>query len=373
LIFPLWLLQDGVLGWSLATQVFWVRRKWGWLLVGTAATIGVGLVERWFMFSAADGGDRSARSFGEIAHYSRHLDLYFRKAGDQTIGHISVYMLLLALVAVAELVRRKKIPWSAVKYSPLIPLAVTLPFLLLLMTGVGENWSQKTGLYEFAYDYLPFFSAQRVPGKMFGLNGLFIMVILVGCYKLLSTEIKQGWLRAVLYALLLVTGLRQGHLFVQANAEGRCGLVLEKVIWEVPKLFAYLRSDLGPDDIVLNIPFNENVNRMATLPQYLSLRTKARFASGYFVMPPAEMLAAEPELSLFNWGKITSRNLSLAERQGYTHVLLVREGWELEGTNGAQVEKAFESSSHLNKLFCEERFCLYKLAYSSPVPDSGPS
>ena len=360
-IFPLWLAQDGWLGFSWADKLRWLARKWGGLLVGVVATLGVGLVERWFLFSGMNGDDRSARSFGEISAYSHRLGNYLRRGDDHTIGQISWIAMLILLMVLAILVARKQISWRTVKLSPSAPLVVVLPLLLLLMAGIGNDWSQQTGLYELAYTYLPFFSAQRAPGKLFGLNALFIILVLVGASRLLSAEINKPWLRPVLIVLLLFTGIYQSYWFVQVNRRARSGLTMENISWELPDLFAYLRKGLGADAIVLNIPFNEDVNRLAYLPLYLALRTKARFASGYYVLPPVGLLAAEAELSPVNQGQIEPATMALAQHLGYTHVLVVREGWELKGSTGEQVNARLASSPLLSQILCEGRLCLYKI------------
>jgi hypothetical protein len=363
MVFLVWVVQDL---WPLprAHQALWrMIVRWKYLLAGVVAVGAWGLYYRHAILTDASGQPRFARPAWDIKLYSQPLSHFVGVDGESNIGAWLVRALPLgALVLLAVVPKRLRI-----LRSPYLAFAVAFPILLVLALGLGADWSQNSGIYEWFYTHVPFFAAQRVPIKIFTVVSTFLALLMAALYEAIAGRWRAARpepLGPRRLALGLALALMLGAIVLQpaqyaSNIRSRWpGLALTDMRWGPRHLFFYLRTHLASSDIVLTVPFDIKKGRWETYPDYLAFRSHVRFADGYFGMHPAYFEKLSPIISRFNDGAPDAGTVAEAKRLGYSYLLLNQDQWPLR-TPAFAVQASFDRADWLERIQCEGGFCLY--------------
>ena len=364
MVFLVWALQDA---WPLrAAPRAWGRMLWRWkfLLAGVVAVGAWGLFYQHMLLVDAAGATRAMRPSWDIKLYSQPLRYFVDTDGEGNLGALLVRALPVALIAIAVIARPSP---ARVLRSPYLAFALALPILLLLTVGLGPDWSQQTGIYDWFYTHVPFFSAQRVAFKMFTVCATFLALLCSAACEALLLLFRRvtadGQRRArvvsgLALSLLATAIVLQPLQYVRGIASRWPGLLLTDMRWGPQHLFFYMRTHLSGGDIVMTVPFNILKSRWETYPDFLAWRTHARFADGYFGQHPHYFERTAADVGSFNDGAPTPRGRALARQLGYTYLLLNLDQWSLP-TPATTVRARFDSADWLERITCEGEFCLY--------------
>ena len=338
--------------------------RWKFLLVGVAAVALWGLVYQRLLLIDAAGHSRALRPEWDIKLYSQPLRYFLDIDGESNVGAWFVRVLPVAAV-VLIVFRRRRI--AELLRSPYLGLVVALPILLALTVGLGPDWSQQSGVYQWFYAHVPFFSAQRVAFKLFTVDATFLAILCAAAYAALADESRQDGssgepiaraARGIARALLITAVVVQPIQYARGMARRWPGVVLTDMRWGPRTLFFYLRTHLSRNDIVLTVPFNILKSRWETYPDYLAYRAKVRFADGYFGQHPAYFDRVAGEVAAFNDGAATPHARALARELGYTYLLLNLDQWPLPWSKEL-VRGRLDAADWLERLACDGDFCLY--------------
>lgn len=351
-VFATWLAQDVA---TRKSSVWQQLLRWKGLLASLLVVLAWALTERALQMVDAHGANRLLRPIGEIRSYSHPLSFFL--AGEGAIGGFTMRALPIAALSWLILTPGR---WRSALRSPYLGFALALPLSISLLVGIGDDYSQRSGVYEWFYRHVPLFSTQRVPGKMFSVVGCFVVLLLAALYESFRwREAVDRFARAasvLIFGVLIAQPLQ--HI-VYLHREWP-GLKLSDMTWGSPGIFQFMRSHLSQHDIVLNVPFNVRKGRYETIPLYLAYQTRARMADGYFGADPPPYLVPDVQtLMTFNSGTVSTQNLRVAQLHGYSFILLDLNHWPLAGT-GAEVRAAFDQSESLERISCEDEFCLYR-------------
>jgi hypothetical protein len=323
--------------------------RWKFLVGALGAVLAWTWAVRALQMVDANQQVKLTRSLAEVQGYSQALPYFL--GGEGNIGGLVLRALPFAAV-VCWLACRPGL--RAALRSRHLGMALALPLCLLLLVGVGPHPSQQSGVYEFFYRHMPLFSTQRVPGKMFSVAALLLLVLWLALYELVAAE--RRLLRAALLVVLVAQPLQQ-LAFIHTDWPG---IKLSDMSWGSGETVTWLRSHATPDDIVLNVPFMVRRSRYETLPLYLAYRTRARMADGYYgSLPPPYLVDSVPLLETFNGGVPGPAAFAAARAHGYTLLLLDGNHWPL-GSSFAAVRAAFDVTPSLERVACDDELCLYR-------------
>lgn len=364
MVFVVWALQDA---WPLRQAPRALARlaaRWKFFLVGVAAVAAWGWFYERVLLLDAQGHPHFERPGWDIKLYSQPLRYFLALDGQSNIGALLVRGLAVAIVAIT-VARRGGI--KAVFRSPYLGVALALPIALFLTVGLGPDWSQNTGIYDWFYTHVPFFSAQRVSIKMFTIGATFIAVLCAAGYQVLVDEVAAASAASrrlaattakIGLSILMAAIVLQPCEYSHNMALSWPGLLLTDMRWGPQHLFFYLRNHLNAGDIVLTVPFNIKKSRWETFPDYLAYRGRVRFADGYFGQHPHYFEALAPDIASFNTGAPTAAARALARNVGYTYLLLNRDQWPLPTPVGV-VQSRLDGADWLQRVQCDQEFCLY--------------
>ena len=127
------------------------------------------------------------------------------------------------------------------------------------------------------------------------------------------------------------------------------------------QIFAYLRRNAKPEDIVLLVPSGAANRREDSINFYYAYRTGLRMASGYNGAPPDWFLKIVDTLTDFNSGQPGPKALQTAQVNGYSYLLLDSNQAPPAGVPAPEI--AFDAAPYLKKEMCEEKYCLYKFRF----------
>lgn len=361
IVFPIWGIQDFIHRQSFSAIPRLILR-WKFLLLGLFAALTYGLTINIMLLSSKGGGPKSARTLWEIAHYSSPLGAFLEPNSYGTVGAI-VFWLLPAVLTVAcaarlGLVRRA---WE----SPMLPIGIAFVVSMFLMVGVGNNWSQKTRIYEIFYSYLPFFNYQRVPHKI---QVLVVTLLVLMCGALLSAlrkSSRRSWprwkhgIRMATCSLIVVGIALQAYAFFRVFHVNNANLYITDLVVPHNSAINVIRGHTTSADIIMTLPVNPGMGRYATFPQYMAYRTERRFAQGYHGAAPVYFMSRLPHFESFNSGEPSRNAIKGIIDLGYTHVLM-----DLRQLGGLLEEGApekLENLGLLDKQDCIDQICLYKI------------
>ena len=169
------------------------------------------------------GGAKVEHTLDDVASFSRSLPSYFRSISFWNIGAI-IGRVLMTAILLALIVRFRRTNIRKVLKNQFLGIALALPICAFIMVGVGEHWSQRTGIYKLLFNYMPFFSYQRVPGKIFGLVAIIIVVLSAIFFESVmksakSTEFSQlhqqalRWIGVALLAAMVAQPIEYFWIF----------------------------------------------------------------------------------------------------------------------------------------------------------------
>jgi hypothetical protein len=275
---------------------------------------------------------------------------------------------LAAAILLAVIVKYRQTNLTRTLKSPFLAIALALPICAGIMVGVGTHWSQKTGLYEFLFRYLPYFSYQRVPDKIFGLVAVIIVVLSAVFFESLKksadspefSRLYQRILSWIAFAVLVAMVAQPIQFFWIFNSSFP-SMELTRLDAGPNKVFAYLQRNAKPEDIVLLVPSGPANRREDTVDFYYAYRTGLRMASGYNGSPPDWFINIIDQLSDFNSGKPGPEALQTARVNGYSYLLLDSTQPPPDGVVAPQI--AFDAAPYLKKEMCEVKYCLYRFYF----------
>lgn len=340
--------------------------RWKYLLAGVALVGAWGLFYRKMLLVDSVGHDRFERPAWDIKLYSQPLRNFLDLDSESNIG--AWLARALPIGALGLLVAERGRLWRFAR-SPFLPFALALPVLLFLTVGLGPDWSQRTGIYEWFYDHVPFFAAQRVSIKMFTVSGIFIGILSAASYESLAGAMivaqreqrrRSRIIVGIATSLVLAAIALQPLQYARNIARRWPGLLLTDLNSGPSHIFFYLRTHLSRRDIVLTVPFDVKKSRWETYPDFLAFRAHVRFADGYFGMHPHYFEAAARDIATFNDGAPSTIARAAAKNLGYTYLLLNKDQWPLR-TPPAVVQAHFDGADWLDRIMCDGDFCLYAL------------
>ncbi len=338
--------------------------RWKLLLGGVAAVALWGLFYQRTLLVDAAGHTRALRPEWDIKLYSQPLRYFVALDAEGNVGAWLVRALPVAALVLVVFARPRAGQWLR---SPYLAFVAALPILMALTVGLGPDWSQGTGIYEWFYAHVPFFSAQRVAFKLFTVDATFLVILCAAAYEALAdafrraTEAREAKARigiGVALSLVIAAIVLQPAQYAAGLKRRTPGIVLTDMRWGPRSLFFYLRTHLSQGDIVLTVPFNVLKSRWETYPDYLAYRSHVRFADGYFGQHPAYFDRVTGDISSFNDGSPWPKAIALARQLGYTYLLLNLDQWPLP-TSAELVHQRLDAADWLERIACEGEFCLY--------------
>ena len=314
----IWLLQDQSLqGGSFPKRLRSFVWQWKGLLFGALSTVGLGQLVHWFVLQSGTDGtsQRMARSFYEIQVYSKPINDYFWVTIREQIG---IYALALATFVLGPMALRAR--WKQgsstrerirkVAQSPLFPWVVVMPFMFLMMFGIGTHWSQRSGFYQWAYRHLPYFKYQRISGKMFTFAFCAFHFLVLGLwadvreqFKATSLRKQRLWTGVIAVTMALQIGTLVHWIQVEApdialtQMDRFPGDVVDTIRKTVP---------LTRQDIVLSLPLSNGMDRSWTFVGYLATLTERRYYGGYQGSTPAWFEDTWPAMYRLSQGEAKS-------------------------------------------------------------------
>jgi len=368
IVFITWTVQDLVELGNAKSVFVGMLKRWRFLLLGLGCSIGYGLILNRFVLMGDGGAAKVERSLDEVASYSRSLPTFFRTLSYMNIGAI-IAKTLAASIILSILLKFRRTNLTRTLKSQFLGIALALPVCAGIMVGVGSHWTQKTGLYELLFRFLPFFSYQRVPDKIFGLVAVIIVVLAAVLFENLrkSTEspefcrLHQLALSGIAFVLLAAMVAQPIQFFWLFKSRFN-SMELTRLDAGPNQLFAYLQRNAKPEDIVLLVPSGPANRREDTIDFFYAYRTGVRMASGYNGSPPDWFLKIVNTLTDFNGGKPGPDALQTARVNGYSYLLLDSNQPPPDGVAAPQV--AFDAAPYLKKELCEEKYCLYRFLFA---------
>ena len=359
-----WGLQDAYARRSLFDAAVAQCKKWWPLLAGFGAVMGYGLLYN-ALFGQANSSaattEKIKRLITDISQYSHNINAYFSR-GENNITVILFYSMIL-LTAVLVITRRRNL--SLLLKSPWLPFALALPIFMALMLGPGPHWSQRTGIYDFFYNHVPFFCYQRIAGKMMPEVVAMIVLLAASTWQAVRDEQQATMAKKtkMLYTVAVILGccafVAQVATFVWIYPSNKLSVLLEKMDHKDVDPAPMIESNTDDRSIIVFVPATLEMVREQTFSQYLAFRTKRRFASGYHGQPPhyfdemVNSLASEP------FDQIKSTTVHLFQKNGYSHVLLDETASRLTFPKGLLGK--FEKLPFLKKTACVKQYCLFAI------------
>ncbi len=338
--------------------------RWPWLLLSLVAVIAFGLGMN-KLLSSETGGANLVRSAEEISSYSLTLPQFLKRGFN--IGSLWIAALLTSLILGARFGR------SSNKLSLRVwPFAVPLIVFSCLMTGIGSHWSQQSGVYEWFSKYVPFFSYQRVPAKMSVVVAVLLVITsLIAIDRLrpndrsiaMSAGSKLKWG----FSFVLILFIAQPIAFLDFAKTHRKYLILDDLSSGFPKLFKFMRENIGPSEKLFILPASDRMDRFAGLAQYLALRTERHFVNGYHGTAPMKVMDALLRMSSFSDSSPSGAAIRWLRDEGVTHVVVSDDpGPELFQEN---FRNRLEQSGLFEQLICDQSLCLYAVVQEKLVPE----
>jgi hypothetical protein len=321
------------------------------LAIGAFFAMFYGKIFDYFVFGGGHGvADRVQREFSEIAAYSRALKKFF-DFDKPTLSYSMGWFFIMGLVAFVVSFFRKFRSIN-LRQNPGYLFIFIFPWVLAMMVGVGNDWSQQSGIYEFFYRHLPYFKYQRVPDKIWTIAFVLLLILNVTMSEVIPF-LKKG------RVLLLFFGISIFE-FGYVSRKAMMGLVLDSMDLYAQDL-QQIRNATSDGDILLVLPAADRMYREATLNQFLAMKTGRRFVGGYHGAPPVWFEKSWSLYLDFNTGQPKPWIVEEVIKQGVTKLLVYRV-YDVE----SKIEKALNKK--LNPDFCAEKFCLYTLKNRSFEP-----
>src|SRR5690606_10151308 len=136
----------------------------------------------WLYGERLTGGRSMGQDWSQIRFYARHIGHFLSPERELCLFSVLIWFFFgLITIALWVAIQRWRAGAAATKRyffrtasdsrPPHVAMILGFPLAFFLgiglLVGPGRHWSQQSGLYELAYDWLPFFSWQRVPTKLY--------------------------------------------------------------------------------------------------------------------------------------------------------------------------------------------------------------
>lgn len=365
-IFPTWLVQDlSSRGWKPHLAIEFAFR-WRYLLAGLLLVVVWGFVLDHYILVSHERPSGSVRGFREIQHYSRNLSDHLSMRSGVNIGNIFFYALIFGLIPISIAIVTasgsiREFSKKAVRHDS-FPLWVVLFLSLFITVGLGRHWSQKTGIYDLFYDFLPYFKYQRVPGKMFSIPALSLAAVAMLTFNWIERRFRQRGKPWVAASVMVAGGICfAAQAVVLVSSPG--ALVFASTHPFADDTIKLIKNHADDDDIIVLYPSPFRMDGYATLPEALAIHTKRKFAQGYQGAPPIHFERISRKLvSELNPLEISPKLEAMMDKLGYTHVLvdLTRQK-EFASIEEYNIGSAAEARKPWKELGCSSQFCLFKL------------
>jgi hypothetical protein len=353
-IFTIWWMQrirrEGILR-ATVSMIY----QWRYLALSLIAAVGYGLLISRMTLTSADDAPKIVRTFSEISSYSAPLASFFRFS-SRNMGAILAPGLIIA--AVAHIYLERRINLRRLFATPYGAILIAFIACATLMFGVGPRLSQNTGLYELYFRFMPYFSLQRAPVKMFAIVAPLLAILAGNLYENLQGTNNQKGKSGILSYLVPVLFFAQICQFLLFFATTSGGMFLTKIAPSLSITLDALAKQTDERDITLALPVVNSNGRFATLAGNLAMQTERRFSNGYGEMAPDYFLESLPFLSSLNSGIISENARNQILKRGLTHLLLVKYGPSV--SMASNLDLMLEKSEYLSILQCDAEYCLYK-------------
>ncbi len=354
----IWIIQQATLkkDWRI---IFGQMLHWKYLIGAVLFIIGYGLLINKLLFLSEDGIPKIKRSFQEIHHYSESINYFFHGNTAGNIGAvIGRYILVVSFCLI--IVKPKKY-LKVFLGNPYLGMMVGFILCLLLMLGMGSHWSQSTGIYEFFYQYVPFFAYQRVPKKIFSLVGcllVFLFLLLFQYFKnekfIFPKKIQNVFLYGFVFCLIFQTLQYFNYFRLYARS-----CYMQEVENLESDFFDFVKNNTDPKDLFLVLPIQDSMNGWATFPQLFAYKTERRFHQGYHGMPPKFIWDKIPILTKLNQGIFTKNVFDVLKDLNTKKIIL-----SLDHISSEDLEKT-NQLPFLKKEYCSQHFCLLTVDMAS--------
>ena len=375
-VFITWGIQEALHERNLGRATVNMLKRWWPLLVGLCAVFVYGGLYNALISSSTSSDEPTAkikRTAMEIRTFSNNINSYLHTGALNTTSALVYLLLLLAVVLIFFRFKKLRL-WLA---GPFLGFVLALPILTALMLGIGDHWSQKSGIYQFFYNNVPFFCYQRVASKMMTEVTLLVVLLAAVSWQALSEEYikaQQKLLKAVLGCVMALGYLAftlQVISYVRSYQVNLMHTFLERMDVKSPDLAADLIKNTDENSIIMMAPASMEMGRGQTLNQYLAYRTGRRFAGGYYGQPPQYYWDAVSTLASDPFDPVKLSTIKLLQEHGYTHFLVDDVTSRIFYPQG--LVAIFEQKSFLEKKFCKQQYCLFRIDTQkmAEIPVSG--
>ncbi len=364
-IFATWFIQDSFASSKPLTALKNLFRKWWVLFMGAMLSVGYGVLVSKFLL-ADDGVPRFKRKLHEVRNYSAGIDEFFIWPND--LGILVIAAIIVGIFILAITTKR----WRPMWRSPFLGFFIAAVVCTILMVGVGGHWSQQSGLYNFFFKHMPYFSKQRVPVKMFSTAATLYVVLCLYLFGQLMTQVRQLDKRSF-YRKLSFAGVGVLYLGLLAQPakfflSGNHFMQFENMERGPHQIFDYLKKNTTVKDIIVIQPTSDSLGRYETMAQYFATQTGRRFFQGYHANPPSSYFFIANALSSFSLGRPSRDAMSEILKQGFTYILHYRGA--PDSMRPEILNQSIDRFDFLEKAICEENFCLYRIDTKKIVVDN---
>lgn len=271
-VFLLWRYRQE---WVKVTGV-WIGFREAWFKLFFAFMIPASVYLAWIYYEKstrlAGSLVASGRASGLIRSYSPSFNDFmtrFNIDGEKFI-YLGIIALFLCILAAVYMFLKKDI---SIKQRLVIGVC-TLFFLLTLGLGFGLHPDAPfKGLYQFFYNYIPYFNFQRVPTRIIYLQFCFFSILSAFGLTLLTRSISKRQGMTALISLLFVLGVAIDVLPFKK-------IGLSKVV-PYSQIYAHIEKNIKPDRNVLNIPIWPGDSSWSSLYMWYVTRFPHTTINGY--------------------------------------------------------------------------------------------
>ena len=357
-VFPIWFVQSlAKKTWKDDARKFFI--KWSPLVLGLILTICYGLIVDMVALNPGDGIS-SHREISDVASYSVKHHKFFSATSIYNVGS-SLGCLFLACFIGIGLSRILKV--RSALTSPFLPFFICLIFSTILMGGINAKSEFLTGIYQFFFKNVPYFSYQRVPTKMFSASAIFLVVIIAAQHTWIVKQLVKKNRRklaitfSTIVAIFFIIQSTQMH-----NKTSALGWPIIDPIYAAipPEDVDLIKSGTKIDEPILFAPLSKVMDRYATKQQLLAMLTSRRYSGGYNGNAPMSYLTTVEVLRSINYQNPDQEFFNQATQRGFKTMI-----FDLKGPKNlydSDLSKPDRFAKFFEEPICGKTLCLMRFS-----------